>query len=78
METEAMGEFVNDGDYQLLDYFFRTFNTDEGFTNIEVRDFTDDFCGEIAGVEFPDENDEEEIIKFEEILLIWLKGKSLI
>lgn len=78
IEIEHEGEFVNDGDYQLLDYVFSPFNTDEGFTNIEVRDFNDNLVGEIAGVEIPDENDKEEVIKFEEILKIWLKGESLI
>ena len=69
------GEFVNDGnDYQLLDYVFHPFNTDEGFTNIEVRDFDDNLIGEIAGLEIPDEEDKEAIIGFEQILKIWLIG----
>ena len=73
-----MGEFVNDGDYQLLDYVFSPFNTDEGDTNIEVRDFDDILVGEIAGVEIPDENDTEQVAVFEEILKLWLKGMRLI
>ena len=76
-DVEPEGDFVNDGrDYQLLDYVFHPFNTDEGFTNIEVRDFDDDLLGEIAGLEIPDENDKEEVIKFEEILKVWLKGNE--
>lgn len=78
IDTETEGEFVNDGDYELLDYVFSPFNTEEGFTNIEVRDFDDNFVGEIAGVEIPDENDKYEVSKFEEILIIWLKGEDLI
>lgn len=78
IDTETEGEFVNDGDYELLDYVFSPFNTDEGFTNIEVRDFDDNFVGEIAGVEIPDENDKYEVSKFEEILIIWLKEEDLI
>lgn len=78
-EETQQGEFVNDGsDYQLLDYVFSPFNTNEGFTNIEVEDFEGNFVGEIAGVEIPDEYDKEEIIKFEEILVAWLKGEDLI
>lgn len=78
-DIEPEGEFVNDGsDYQLLDYVFSPFNTDEGFTNIEVRDFDDNLIGEIAGVEIPDKNDKEEVIKFEEILITWLKGEGLL
>jgi hypothetical protein len=76
IDTE--GEFVNDGDYQLLDYVFSPFNTEDGFTNIEVRDFDDVLVGEIAGLEIPDEDEIEDVIKFEEILKIWLKGEELI
>lgn len=75
-DTEPEGEFTDDGEYELVDYTFRPFNTDDGFTNIEVRDFNGDFLGEIAGVEFPDENDLEEILKFESVLIAWLKGKK--
>ena len=78
-DIETEGEFVNDGsDYQLLDYVLHPFNTDEGFTNIEVRDFGDNLIGEIAGVEIPDEEDKEGLVKFEEILKDWLKGEDLI
>ena len=78
-DVEPEGDFVNDGnDYQLLDYVFHPFNTNEGFTNIEVRDFDDDLLGEIAGLEIPDEYDKEEVIKFEEILKVWLKGENLL
>ena len=64
-DVEPEGDFVNDGnDYQLLDYVFHPFNTDEGFTNIEVKDFDDNLLGEIAGLEIPDEDDKEEVIKF--------------
>lgn len=78
IDTEPQGSFVNDGDYQLLDYVFSPFNTEDGFTNIEVRDFDDVLVGEIAGLEIPDEDDEEAIIQFEEILILWLKRESLI
>lgn len=78
IDTEVEGEFVNDGDYQLIDYVFSPFNTEDGFTNIEVRDFNDNLLGEIAGLEFPDEDDKEEVIKFEEILKVWLKGENLL
>ena len=78
-DVEPEGDFVNDGgDYQLSDYVFHPFNTDEGFTNIEVRDFEDNLLGEIAGLEIPDEDDKEAIIKFEEVLKTWLKGEHLI
>ena len=78
-DVEPEGDFVNDGrDYQLLDYVFHPFNTDEGFTNIEVKDFNDNLLGEIAGLGIPDEDDKEAIIKFEEVLKTWLKGKYLI
>ena len=78
-DVEPEGDFVNDGrDYQLLDYVFHPFNTDEGFTNIEVKGFDDNLLGEIAGLEIPDENDKEEVIKFEEILKVWLKGENLL
>ena len=78
-DVEPEGDFVNDGrDYQLLDYVFHPFNTDEGFTNIEVKDFDDNLLGEIAGLEIPDEYDKEEVIKFEEILKVWLKGENLL
>jgi hypothetical protein len=78
-DIETEGEFVNDGShYQLLDYVFSPINTDDGFTNIEVRDFGDNLIGEIAGVEIPDEEDKEELVKFEEILKTWLRGKDLI
>ena len=43
-----------------------------------MRDFDDDLLGEIAGLEIPDENDKEEVIKFEEILKVWLKGENLL
>lgn len=78
IDTEAEGEFVNDGDYQLLDYIFRPSNTEDGFTNIEIIDFDDILVGELAGLEIPDEDDEEAIIQFEEILITWLKGNSLL
>lgn len=77
-DIETEGEFTNDGDYRLLDYVFSPFNTDEGFTNIEVRDFDGNFISEVAGIEFPDEEDKEEVVKFENILKDWLKGKDLI
>ena len=78
-DVEPEGDFVNDGrDYQLLDYVFHPFNTDEGFTNIEVKDFEDNLLGEIAGLGIPDEDDKEAIIKFEEVLKTWLKGEHLI
>ena len=73
-DVEPEGDFVNDDrDYQLLGYVFHPFTTDEGFTNIEVKDFDDNLLGEIDGLEIPDENDTEEVIKFEEVLKTWLK-----
>lgn len=78
IDTETEGHFVNDGEYQLLDHTFKAINTEDGFTNIEVRDFNDDVVGEIAGLEIPDEFDDEAVKQFEEILIIWLKGESLI
>ena len=50
----------------------------EYVNNIEVRDFEDNLLGEIAGLEIPDEDDKEEVIKFEEVLKTWLKGEYLI
>jgi hypothetical protein len=75
IDVEPEGEFVNDGnDYQLLDYVFSPINTNEGFTNIEVRDFVDNLIGEIANLEIPDENDDTyTIINFERVLKEWLK-----
>lgn len=77
-DTETQGNFVNDGDYQLISYVFSPFNTEDGFTNIEVRDFDDVLVGEITGLEIPDEYDDEAVKQFEDILIIWLKGESLI
>jgi hypothetical protein len=69
------GGFVNDGnDYQLFDYVFHPFNTKEGFTSIEVRDFEDTLIGEIAWLEIPDENEDVyTIINFEKALKDWLE-----
>ena len=78
IDTETEGNFVSDGEYQLLGYTFKAINTEDGFTNIEVRDFNDNVVGEIAGLEIPDEFDDEAVKQFEEILIIWLKGKKLI
>lgn len=78
IDTETEGNFVNDDEYQLLDHTFKAINTEDGFTNIEVRDFNEDIVGEIAGLEIPDEFDDEAVKQFEEILIIWLKGESLI
>ena len=78
IDTETEGNFVNDDEYQLLDHTFKAINTEDGFTNIEVRDFNDDVVGEIAGLEIPDEFDDEAVKQFEEILIIWLKGEKLI
>lgn len=78
IDTETEGNFVNDGEYQLLDHTFKAINTDDGFTNIEVRDFNEDIVGEIAGLEIPDEFDDEAVKQFEEILITWLKGEKLI
>lgn len=78
IDTETEGNFVNDDEYQLLDHTFKAINTEDGFTNIEVRDFNDDVVGEIAGLEIPDEFDDEAVKQFEEILIIWLKGEGLI
>ena len=73
------GEFVNDGNqYQFCDYVFIPFTDDEGFTNLEIRDFDDNLMEEIAGVEIPDGEDTEEMIKFEKLLTTILKGLDLI
>ena len=73
------GEFVNDGNqYQFCDYVFIPFTDDEGFINLEIRDFDDNLIEEIAGVEIPDGEDTEEMIKFEKLLTTILKGLDLI
>lgn len=79
-KEEQKGEFVNDGsDYQLLDYVFHPFNTDEGFTNIEVTDFDDNVVYEIAGVEMIDEDSElQEILDFESVVKVLLIGEGLL
>ena len=38
-----------------------------------MKDFDDNLLGESAGLEIPDEDDKEEVIKFEEVLKTWLK-----
>ena len=43
-----------------------------------MRDFEDNLLLEIAGLEIPDEDDKEEVIKFEEVLKTLLKGEHLI
>lgn len=78
VDTETEGHFIDDNEYSLLDYTFKTINTEDGFTNIEVRDFNDDVVGEIAGIEIPDEFDDEAVKQFEDILITWLKGEKLI
>lgn len=79
-DDEPKGEFVNDGlQYQLYDYVLRPFNTDEGFTNIEVTDYDDNIVYEIAGVEMIDEYSEiEDILEFEEVVKILLVGEGLL
>ena len=79
-ELTIMGEFVNDGsEYEILDYVLKTFNTEDGFTNIEVRNYDDELVYEIAGVEMIDEySDDEEILKFEEVVKTILIGEGLI
>lgn len=75
---EIKGKFVNDGrQYEFEDFVFGPFNED-GFTNLEIRDFDDNLMEEIGGVEIPDEDDHEELIKFEKLLTTILKGLDLI
>lgn len=80
VKKEPEGEFVNDGsDYQLLNYVFKPFNTDEGFANIEVIDFDDHVVYEIAGVAMIDDGSEiEDIISFERIVTALLKAEGLL
>jgi hypothetical protein len=78
IDTETEGNFVDSGEYQLLDYTFKAINTEDGFTNIEVRDFNEDVVGEIAGLEIPDKFDDEAVIQFESVLITWLEGERLI
>jgi hypothetical protein len=75
IDINPEGEFVNDGnDYQLFDYVFHSFNTEEGLTSIEVRNFEGTLIGEIAWLEIPDENEDVyTIINFEKALKDWLK-----
>ena len=79
-ELTIMGEFVNDGlGYQIYDYVLSAFNDEDGFTQIEVRDYDDNLVFEIAGVEMIDEySDDEEILKFEEVVKTILIGEGLI
>ncbi len=77
IDTEPEGEFLSTREYELAGYHFKTFNTDEGFTNIEVKDCFGEFVDIIAGVEFPDELDTYEVLNFEALLRTWLKGKGL-
>ena len=80
-ELTIMGEFVNNGnDYQVFDYVFSpVLSAVEGFTNIEVRDYDDILVYEIAGVEMIDVySDDEEILKFEEVVKTILIGEGLI
>ena len=73
------GEFVNDGNqYQLCDYVFIPYTDDEGFTHLEIRDFDDNLMEEVSGVEIPDEEDMEELLKFEKLLVVILRGLNLI
>ena len=73
------GEFVNDGNqYQLCDYVFIPYTDDEGFAHLEIRDFDDNLMEEVSGVEIPDEEDMEELLKFEELLVVILRGLNLI
>lgn len=73
------GEFVNDGNqYQLCGYVFIPYTDDEGFTHLEIRDFDDILLDEIHGVSIPDEEDLEELVKFEEVLITLLRGFKLI
>lgn len=78
--TKTQGEFVNDGiQYQIYDYVLRPFNTDEGFTNIEVMDYDDNVVYEIAGVEMIDEDSElQEILDFESTVKTLLIGEGLL
>ena len=77
-EKEPQGEFVDDGsNYQLLDYVFSAVNSDEGFTNIEVRDFDDNVMGEIENLEIPDEFDNDAILNFEREVIEWLQTEDL-
>ena len=46
-------------------------------TDVEPEgDFEDNLLLEIAGLEIPDEDDKEEVIKFEEVLKTLLKGNE--
>lgn len=78
--VKTQGEFVNDGsDYQVFDYVLSTFNTDEGFTAIEVRDYDDNLVYEIFGIEMIDEDSEiEDILDFESTVKTLLIGEGLL
>ena len=76
---EIKGKFVNDGrQYEFEDFVFRPFNDDDGFTAIEIQDCNGEFLEEIGGVEIPDEDDYEELIKFEKLLTTILKGLNIL
>lgn len=73
------GDFVDDGsNYQLFDYVFSTFNSDNGYTNLEVRDFDDNLMGEIENIELPDEDDKDAVLVFEREIINWLQSENLI
>ena len=77
--VELKGKFVNDGThYEFEDFVFMPYNDNEGFTNLEIRDCYDNLIEEIAGVEIPDEDDYEELVKFEKLLTTILKGLDLV
>lgn len=76
---EIKGKFVNDGrQYEFEDFVFRPFNDDDGFTAIEIQDCNGEFLEEIYGVEIPDEDDYEELVKFEKLLTTILKGLNIL
>ena len=75
---EIKGKFVNDGThYEFEDFVFMPYNED-GFTYMEIRDCYENLIEEISGVEIPDEDDYEELVKFEKLLTTILKGLDLI
>lgn len=76
---EIKGKFINDGrQYEFEDFIFNPFNDDDGFIAIEIQDCNGEFLEEIGGVEIPDEDDHEELVKFEKLLTTILKGLDLI
>lgn len=74
------GEFVNDGsEYQICDYVVSSYNNDDGFCVLVIKDFEGVILDEYSGVGMISEDDDYETRdNFEKTIISLLKGSDLI